>query len=304
MRISPINQQNVSNFKLHNNSVNFKSVTKLPNNIKPEPSLGKAFSKLGNKVWKFSKSILLLATITLPMYLYNFSVATKKIHEEYPQVRPITKIFPTQEDAINYSIDRITEHLNSETPHEYSVHINNQKHRIISEALGKDSKVLNFAPFRQFYNKMTTPNYSYTALHGHPSGEDGSTNTFSFQDFKAFIDDDDCNIDYVTNGQGKYCKMTKTENYRKPTPIEIQELEKKYPHFFRAAWPNTKTIYNSNGDIIFKLTDYPGMHHYWDFTTEKFGIDYETTFGTFGPDNDIYENGYHEGFNEKEVVIK
>ena len=304
MRVSPINQQNVSNFKLQKNSVNFKSITKLPNNIKPEPSLSKAIANFGNNIWRVSKQFLLLATIALPMYLYNFSIATKKIHEEYPQVRPITKEFPTQEEAINYSIERISEQLNSETPREYSVHINNQKHRIISEALGKESRVLNFAPLRQFYNKITTPNYNYTALHGHPSLEDGSTNTFSFQDFKAFINDDDCNIEYVTNDQGKYCKMTKTENYRKPTTTEIEELEDKYPFFFRAAWPNTKTIYNSNGDIIFKLTDYPGMHDYWDFTTEKFGIDYETTFGTYGTDNNIYKDGYQEGFYEREVVIK
>lgn len=303
MRISPINQQNVSNFKLHNNSVNFKSVTKLPNNIKPEPSLGKAFSKLGNKVWNFCKPIFLLASVALPIYIHTFYMTAKKVHEEYPQVTPITEVFPTQEDAINYSIGRITEQLNSETPREYSVHINNQKHRIISEALGKESRVINFAPFRQFYNNVTTPNYSYTTLHGHPCDEDGSTGTFSFQDFKSFINNDNCNIGYVTNNQGKYCKMTKTENYRKPTPIEMEELEEKYPFFFRAAWPHTKTIYNSNGDIVFKLTDYPGMHDYWDVTTKKFGIEYTTTYGTYGNDNNIYENGYHEGFNEKEVVI-
>ena len=45
------------------------------------------------------------------------------------------------------------------------------------------------------------------------------------------------------------------------------------------------------------------MHDYWDFTTKKFGIEYVTTFGTYGLYNDIYKDGYHEGFNEKEEVI-
>ena len=295
MRILPINQHDTSNFKLQKKSVNFKNVTKLPNNLKPETSPAKFLIDL-------SKALLLVVVVMLPVRLCNFSIKLVKLHEEYPQVRPITKEFTTQEDALNYSIVRIAEHLNSEKPHEYSVHINNQKHSIISEALGDDHRVSNYAPFKQFYNNLTTPNYSFTALHGHPSAEDGSTTTFSFQDFKTFICEDDCDTIYVINGQGKYCKMAKTEDYRKPTPKEIKELEEQSPPFFMAAWSHTKTIYNSNGDIVFKTIDYPGLHDYWDFTTKKFGIEYSTTFGTYGKDSNIYENGYHEAFNEVEVI--
>lgn len=303
MRVLPINQQNFSNFKLQKNSVNFKNTTKLPNNIKPETSFPKSFLQLGNSIWRLGKKFLLSLAFILPVLLCEYSMSLKKLHKEYPQVRPITKEFPTQEDAINYSIERIAEHLNSETPHEYSVHINNQKHSIISEAKGTEVRVCNYTPFKQLYNDLTTPNYSFTALHGHPRAEDGSTSSFSFQDFKNFISENNCNIYYVTNGQGKYCKMTKTENYRKPTPKEIEELEEQSPTFFGAAWPHAKTIYNSNGDIVFKIIDYPGLHDYWDYTTKQFGIEYTTNFGTYGKDSNIYENGYHEAFNETEVVI-
>lgn len=303
MRVSPINQ-NYNNFNLQNKTTNFKASAKLPNNTKVEASLSKSLLNLGKSVCKLGKTLLFVAAVAIPTCIFNFAIATKRIHDEYPQVKPLEKNFPTQEAAINYSIERISEQLNSDNPREYAVNINNNKHRIISEAMGNDSTVNNFTPLKQFYNNITTPNYSYTALHGHPPEKDGSTTTFSFQDFKSFIHKDNCTINYVTNNQGKYCKMTKTENYRKPTKEEIDKLEEKFDFYFNAAWPHTKTIYNTKGETVFKITDYPGMHDYWDFTTKNFGIEYTTTFGTYGLYDDIYKNGYHEAFYEKEEIIK
>ena len=97
--------------------------------------------------------------------------------------------------------------------------------------------------------------------------------------------------------------MIKTDNYRKPTKEEIQELENKFDFYYNAAWPHKKTIYNSKGEVVFDIIDYPGMHDYWDFTTKKFGIQYVTTYGTYGLFNDIYKDGYHEGFENKLEVI-
>ena len=96
----------------------------------------------------------------LPILCYQIQNQVNEITKEYIQFEPLIKDFDTQEGAINYSIERITEHLNSDNPKEYSVHINNKKNRIISEALGRDSSVNNYAPLKQLYNKLTTSNYS------------------------------------------------------------------------------------------------------------------------------------------------
>lgn len=309
MRVLPINNyNNIVTKTTTKTSFQGKVKTPLPNNeatnkslIKDTAELAKLCIKLADKFLTFClKAILVFLTFMTPAELGQI----RKAHKESPQVRPLIKNFSSHEAALNYSIERITEQLNSDSPREYAVSINNQRHRIISEALGNDSTVNNYAPLRQYYNSIITPDYSFTSLHGHPAEKDGSTTSFSFQDFKSFIAQDNCSNEYVVNRDGKFCIMIKTEDYRKPTPEEIKELESNFSFFVRAAWPHSKTIINNKGEVVFSIIDYPGMHDYWDFTCKKFGIKYLTTFGTYGLYNDIYKDGYHEGFNKKIEVIK
>lgn len=303
MRVSSINNNCKKQVDYINKNNTFKSsVVKKQIPIKNSSDSLSLFNLLG----KFAKASLKLCYAKLRYFLVIIFIAlpgyiskVKDIHKEYPQITPLEKKFTTLDSAINYSIGRITERLNEDTPREYSVCINAQRNKIISETLGNESRVITCAPLKQLYNRYTTENYNYILLHGHPAESDGSTTTFSFQDFKTFVSSEDCRENYVINNNGNYCKMTKTENYRKPTPEEIKALEDNFDFYFNAAWPHEKTIYNENGEGIFNIIDYPGMHDYWDFTTKKFGIKYETTFGKYGDGNDIYENGYHEAFLNK-----
>lgn len=289
MKILPIQQ--INNTKKNNitkqSNQNFKGNFMVSN---PKPPKIRGF---------VTALFLALATLQGAVISYN----TNKARETSTQMVPIRSSFETQEASLNYAIEIISRELR-ENNKEYSVHINNNLHRIISEASGTDSSVVNYAPLKQLGHDLITPNYSYTMLHGHPAEKDGSTTTFSLTDIKNFLAIDDCTATYVVNKDGKYCKMEKTADYKKPSKKEIEEIEEKYDFFFRAAWPQRKIVLNKKGKVLLDLIDYPGMHDYLNNLTKKFGIKYSTTFGTYGLYGNIYSNGYHEGFNENLEVVE
>ena len=256
-----------------------------------------------NPVKKINRYMNIAIIAMLPILCYQIQNQVNEITKEYIQFEPLIKDFDTQEGAINYSIERITEHLNEDEPREYSIHINDKKHRIISEVLGNDSTVLHFAPGKQLFNRLTTFDYSYTSLHGHPVRSNGATSTFSFQDFKTFVSNENCLSTYVVNKDGKYCRLEKTDKYKEIPREELEKLEYEFNEADYYSWESRKIIYNKKGEQILNLVDYPGMHDFMDRIAKRYGMKYVTTYGTYGIYGDIYSKGYHEGFEEKIEVV-
>ena len=292
MRIEPFQQNyniNSSRKVQRNQSINFTGL-KLP-----------TVDTIKRTVKKYPLRFLLLSLFAVAGV--RFGTALENVTEHTEQVAPLQTKFDTQESAINYAIARIVECMH-ETGDEYSVHINNKRHQIISEAHGNDTSVANVALLKHAWHYNTTPDYSFTMLHGHPPEDNGRTLYFSFQDIKSFMYREDCTTTYVVNKDGKYCKLEKTSDFKKLTEKEIRDLEAEYIENAYYSWPAHKTIYNKNGEVVFEIIDYPGMHNYLDSMAKRLGMIYSTTFGTYGIHNDIYKNGYHEAFYEKEEVIE
>lgn len=299
MYVSPINSSTrIISSKQNSRTINFK-----------KSSLSTKLDKLDLKFLQFinSKKGSRFLNIAFVASLSLLGLQVKNIVDEVTQdcvqMTPLIKNFDTHESALNYSIEQIASRLNAEHPKEYSVHINNKKHNIISEFLGNDSTVINFAPAKQLYNWATTSDYSFTALHGHPVYSNGATPSFSFQDFKTFVNRENCSATYVVNNDGNYCRLEKTPEYKKISDAVLDELELEYEKAVYYSRDMEKTIYNKKGKIIFNIIDYPGMHNFWNDIANRYGMRYVTTFGTYGLYNDIYANGYHEAFvNSYEIL--
>lgn len=266
-------------------------------------------NKIVNKVKNlgFTKSLLIGATIIAGTSFYinrdEWAFITKTIKEDISgniRQKPLKKNFDSYESAINYGCDRIVEHMKKENK-EYSIYINNKNNEIISEYAGTDSSVVNFPSLKMYTNKIFNYGYSYTRLHGHPQHESGATGTFSFTDFKTFISDDFCTEDYVFNIDKKYCRFTKTENYKKPNKKELAQLEDDYNRMLQISKLKQKTIKTFQGETLFEIVDMPAMHSFWDRMCKKFGIQYVTTYGTYGIYEDIYQNGYYEAFIDDNI---
>lgn len=299
MYVSPITgSTRITGNRQNTHTINFKKSslsTKLD-------KLDKDFLQFINSK-KGSRFLNIVLVATLSLFGLQVKTIADEITQDCVQMTPLIKDFDTQEGALNYSIGQITSYLNTNTPREYSVHINNKKHNIISEFLGNDSTVVNFAPAKQLYNWATTSDYSFTSLHGHPAYSNGATSSFSFQDFRTFVNKDNCSATYVINKDGKYCRLEKTPEYKEISDATLDELELEYEKAIYYSRDIEKTIYNKKGEVVFNIVDYPGIHNFWDDIANRYGMKYVTTFGTYGLYNDIYTNGYHEAFANRYEVI-
>lgn len=262
-------------------------------------------AKTMSKKLSFNQALAITGTVAILTTLYIKRDEWKSVFEEISkdfkenkQQTPLQKRFNSQEAALNYAFDRITNHLNTENK-EYSVHINNNKHKIISECAGSDSSVWNLAPIRMFTSKSFTYDFSYTDIHGHPPYENGATCTFSFTDFNSFVSQDICSESYVLNNERKFCRFKKTEKYKKPTDSELAQLKSDYDRMTRISKFKHKVILDSKSNVIFEILDEPSMHSFWERMCNRFGIEYITTYGTYGLYDDIYKNGYHEAFHQE-----
>ena len=97
---------------------------------------------------------------------------------------------------------------------------------------------------------------------------------------------------YVFNLYGQYCRMEKTENFKEPKSKDLARIEEDFNRNFFIFQPVQKTFIDKNNKQ-FKLVDSPGMHRYLDRLCKLYGIKYETTFGTYGDNEDAYANGYY-----------
>ena len=213
------------------------------------------------------------------------------------KIKPEIKKFDTHEAAVNYAFDRILPWINAENPREYSVKIDNKTHNILTEFRGLENSVTTRKSIKMLAKQEFDKNYTYTSIHGHPGQELGGTTTFSYIDLETFLKDDFCTEDYVLSRERKYCRMKKEENYRKPNEQEMNRILEDYTRMCKIAVAWQKTIKDEDGNILFEFIDYPALHSALARYLEPFGISYTTTYGTYGEINDIYENGYHEGFN-------
>ena len=276
MRISPIN-----------NNYNFKGSSKTSN--------------LGRKV-NASIAAAMLVTAAIGYYK-NKEVWDEFIKEQRQErvdnlrIKPMIKNFDTHESAINYAFDRTLTWLNSDSPKEYCVYIDNKTHNILTEIRGEDYSVTARKTLKMFAKEKLIKDFSYTSVHGHPGQKIGGTTTFSNTDLKTFLENDSCTEDYVLNKERKYCRLKKEDNYRKPTEKELKQILEDYERICNIAKPWQKIIKDRDGNIVFDFIDYPSMHDALDRYLKPFGISYTTTFGTYDGIKDIYANGYFEGFS-------
>ena len=274
MKIAPITTNFNSNYNIRNKNINFNSKST------------NSFKKL-TKTEKYLNAVIAGLFIALSLHIKS---TVEEIKKDNISVEPLIENFETKEGAINYAIERIVEPLNQKYPKEYMVHINDKNNKIMSECLGKEHSVTELTVGKKLFNTLFVPNFSYTILHGHPVHEEGNTQTFSFQDFKAFTDSKKCSAIYVVNKDGKYCKLEKTKDYKKPSKKELQKILEDFYFSYESSRVRSKIIFDKKGNKVFELTDTPNMHRFWSDTAEKFGIKYSTTFGTYGLYGDIYED--------------
>ena len=144
--------------------------------------------------------------------------------------------------------------------------------------------------------------FSYTSLHGHPEQEMGGTTTFSPTDVETFLTSDSCSEEFVISKDRKYCRLKKEENYRKPTEEELKKILEDYERVCAIAKPWRKVVRDKNNNVVFDFIDYPSMHDALDRFLKPFGISYLTTYGTYNTFDDVYKNGYFQGFNDGELL--
>lgn len=221
---------------------------------------------------------------------------------ENKRYEPLEENFDSHEAAINYAFDRILPWINDSSPREYCVEIDNNTHSILSEYRGTENSVTPYRTLSMRAKIKFNKDFSYTCIHGHPGQGNAGTTTFSVTDLRSFLLNDFCTEEYVLNRERKYCRMKKEENYRKPTVEEFNKIIEDYTKVCDMAVAWQKTITDENGNVLFKFIDYPIMHDALKRYLEPFGISYTTTFGVYDGLNDIYKNGFYEGFKGGELL--
>jgi len=240
----------------------------------------------------FTEWVLIGTMILTPIAGTRYIEERNKTLQEFPQIKPLYENFTSDEEIINYSRDRIVEHLNDTTPREYGIIYDNDKMKILVETLGNKQHVKQIIPQKFIYNLPFMQPRKLTGLHGHPQGPSGYTTTFSFGDFKSFVENNEMVTCYVYNRYGQYCRMEKTENFKEPTSKDLARIEEDFYRNFFIFQPVQKTFIDKNNKP-FKLVDSPGMHRYLKRLCEAYGIKYKTTFGTYGDNQDAYADGYY-----------
>ena len=259
--------------------------------------------------WKFKAGIT-AAFIMASTFSYcqnreawdTFIKEERKERSDNLRIKPEIKDFNSQESAINYAFDRILVWLNKDIPKEYCVFIDNKTHNILTECRGQELSVTPRETFKMITKEKISNNFSYTSIHGHPEQEIGGTTTFSPTDVETFLTSDSCTEEFVISKDRKYCRLKKEENYRKPTEEELKKILEDYERVCAIAKPWRKVVRDENNNVVFDFIDYPSMHDALDRFLKPFGISYLTTYGTYNTFDDVYKNGYFQGFNDGELL--
>jgi hypothetical protein len=292
MRVSPINNQPIINKaqiskEVCSNNVNFASrlTLKPQGKINDNVFLNKIVTSLKDLKTHFETLLkaFIIATILNTPCSVNGVMSEKKF-------------FNTKEEAIEYSINKITAHLNSPNPKEYVVILDYNDYSVMFENVGNENSVQSYSK-EMLENKSKGIEKPFIALHGHPldlknQNNTPATQTFSYQDFKVFNNDNNCKEDYVVNNRGQYCILRKSENSSPLTKQELEELEEKFNHEFRTCWPNSVALIGDNGDVILRFNDYQGMHRFWNNVAKEHGLEYYTTYGIY-EGKDAYIDKYY-----------
>lgn len=208
-------------------------------------------------------------------------------------VEPEQVKFDNKEEVFNYAVNRITAHLNTEEPKEYSVIID-KNNNVVSECLGDSTSVTNYT-LGYFIKDKLGISHHYIQLHGHPEETSNpariATQSFSFQDFRCLNSNDNYKESYVVNKYGQFCLLRKNENFTKIPDKELDSLETKFLRAHKNSWANRIEIYKDN-KVIHEFNDYQGMHAFWKEIADKYNLEYYTNFGVF-EGIDAYENYYY-----------
>ena len=259
-------------------------------NLKPKALPNQTPSKFKQFFKKTNRFLTILmfayASIFLPQK-YN------SIAKDLGFVEPQQENFETKEEALKYAINKIREPLNQEKPYEYSVILDYKDYSVVSERKGNERSVANYT-IGYALKDFLGIKHPFIMLHGHPADvmeNKTATQTFSFQDFRAFNNNVNEKESYVVNKEGQFCVFRKKDNYKQLSEDELKKLREDYDFFYRAAWANLVKI-NKDGQTLHQFHDYQGMHAFWQDMANKYNFEYYTNYGTFDG-IDAYRDYYY-----------
>ena len=187
----------------------------------------------------FLASLLILAGgIGKRFYTNSYSYQTSEGAINY--VEPLKNDFDTRGEALNYAKERVVEALNSDTPYEHAITINNATNEIMGEFKGNKETVATYVSLLDEM-KLAWHQKGYTLVHGHPAYKNGNTSPLSFTDFQTLISNDNITEIIALNKKGEISRLRKKITYQPldtPTISNVQiELGKAQIKAFEAKQP-------------------------------------------------------------------
>ena len=258
-----------SNFSCLENNLTFKSVQ-----LKNYPK--EKFKKVLNSFNIFMAAAIAALLIFVAPKRYN------EVAKQQGYVEPLQESFDSKEEALNYSISRIVEPLNSEEPREYSVNLDYYDYDVASERLGQKDSVSNYSLKYKIMDILRIK-HPYISLHGHPADKFDdrvATQTFSFQDFNVFVNDNNRKESFVVNKDGQFCIFRKKQGFKPIPEEEMEHIKKDYEFCFRTSWANPINVVK-NDEILHTFYDFQGMHAFWKRVADKYNFEYYTNFGVY-----------------------
>lgn len=217
-------------------------------------------------------------------------------------VEPEQKEFNTRADAVNYAKERVVKALSSDTPYEHAVLINDATNEVFAEFKGDNDKVVTAVSLWDMV-KMAYQQTGFSMVHGHPAYQNDVTTPLGFQDFIAFVENEDMREISSVNKYGEISRLRKRPFYQALDSSKVMSL---YMEFFNIltnsvkknaplVWKNYNNALNNVSDslkidsinkefskVINKQDSIPevvrAVQKFWKKHAPKCGMDYYTNY--------------------------
>lgn len=195
-------------------------------------------ASLASKVLKWGARIgvpLLLTMTTVDTFeKYDYEGLEKAGIVDY--VEPVQKEFVTRALAMDYANKRVVEALNSDSPYEHAVLINDATNEVFAEFKGDNDKVVIAVSLWDMV-KMAYQQTGYSMVHGHPTYKNDVTTPLGFQDFIVFVENEDMKEITSVNKYGEISRLKKKPFYQTIDSTMVMSL---YAEFLKILTNSVK----------------------------------------------------------------
>lgn len=181
--------------------------------------------------------------------------------------------FSSAEDAYEYAKTKVVGALNSDSPYEHMVYIDN-KNNILGEFKGHSGGVYGSLKFYDLL-KMKLPSCEYISIHGHPAHGEYST-PISFSDFEIFNNESSLSEVIALNSKGEYSKLSKKDGFKSLDENVLNDFKHK-------LWDELQSGASAedNDSVCAYQQTLPGIktiHRFWVDNADKLNLNYETNY--------------------------